>query len=70
MKEIAVKTTENEELFILKKTMAKYGWKSSLLRNKKSGILLLVKSAVAPVYVLKANNNDVNLVETRTVHFS
>ena len=50
--------------------MAKYGWKCSLLHSKKSGILLLVKSAVATVYVLTANNNDVNLVETRTVHFT
>ena len=32
-------------------------------------IIVTILNAVANVDVLKANHNDVNLVETRTVHF-
>ena len=53
-------TTENEQLFILKTIMANYGWKRSFL---------LFLDAVATVDVLTASNNDVNFVETQTVHF-
>ena len=41
--------------------MASYGWKWSLL---------LFLDAVITVDVLTANNNDVKIGETRTVHFA
>ena len=33
-------------------------------------IIVTLLDAVATAYVLKADNNDVELVETRTVHFA
>ena len=47
-------TTENEQLSILKTITANYGWKWS----------------VVTVDVLTVSNNDVNFVETKTVHFA
>ena len=53
--------TENKQLFILKTIMVNYGWKWSFL---------LFLDSAATVDVLTANNNDVNFVETQTVHFA
>ena len=50
-----------KNFLILKRIMANYGWKRSFL---------LFLDAVATVDVLTASNNDVNFVETQTVHFS
>ena len=54
-------TTENKQLFILKTVMVNYGWKRSFL---------LFLDSAATVEVLTASNNDVNFVETQTVHFA
>ena len=53
--------TENKQLFILKTVMVNYGWKRSFL---------LFLDSAATVEVLTASNNDVNFVETQTVHFA
>ena len=53
--------TENEQLFILETIMVNYGWKWSFL---------LFLDSAATVDVLTASNNDVNFVETQTVHFA
>jgi len=51
------------ELFMLKMIMANNnGWKWSLLLNS--------LDAVATADVLTANNNDLNIDETRTIHFA
>ena len=55
------KSRKMKNFLILKRIMANYGWKRSFL---------LFLDAVATVDVLTASNNDVNFVETQTVHFS
>ena len=54
-------TTENKQLFILKTVIVNYWWKRSFL---------LFLDSAATVEVLTASNNDVNFVETQTVHFA
>ena len=55
-------TTENEEIFCLKDDNYSKLWVEV--------IIVTLLDAVATADVLKADNNDVELVETRSVHFA